>query len=329
MSADPRFFRSLCLQGAVQLSVLNQAVIFFLLMLVGIYARRTSLITPENQQKLSGIVVNIAYPAIILSGALAEGERIEGTALLEATAAAFATLALAAAGGVLISRLLRIEARMRGVFVVMTIFTNIGFMGVPMVRGIYGADALIYLTVFLIPVNLFFFSYAVAAIRGDKLTLGEGRFLAVLRQLCNNGMIACVLAILFYFVDLPVPAPIRGTVEMLGSMTAPLAMLLMGSFLVDVNWIEGLRDLRSIVYCVLKMIVLPVVAVRLMGLFTENAVLLGVYMAALATPCGNVIALLTAMYNREAYPSSVKTIAVTTILSVVTMPIAFRLAGLG
>ena len=204
-------------------------------MLVGIYARRTSLITPENQQKHSGIVVNIAYPAIILSGALAEGERIEGTALLEATAAAFATLALAAAGGVLISRLLRIEARMRGVFVVMTIFTNIGFMGVPMVRGIYGADALIYMTVFLIPVNLFFFSYAVAAIRGDKLTLGEGRFLAVLRQLCNNGMIACVLAILFYFVDLPVPAPIRGTVEMLGSMTAPLAMLLMGSFLVDVT----------------------------------------------------------------------------------------------
>lgn len=218
---------------------------------------------------------------------------------------------------------------MRGVFVVMTIFTNIGFMGVPMVRGIYGADALIYMTVFLIPVNLFFFSYAVAAIRGDKLTLGEGRFLAVLRQLCNNGMIACVLAILFYFVDLPVPAPIRGTVEMLGSMTAPLAMLLMGSFLVDVNWIEGLRDLRSIVYCVLKMIVLPVVAVRLMGLFTENAVLLGVCMAALATPCGNVIALLTAMYNREAYPSSVKTIAVTTILSVVAMPIALRLAGLG
>ena len=68
MSADPRFFRSLCLQGAVQLSVLNQAVIFFLLMLVGIYARRTSLITPENQQKLSGIVVNIVYPAIILFG---------------------------------------------------------------------------------------------------------------------------------------------------------------------------------------------------------------------------------------------------------------------
>lgn len=53
------------------MSVLNQAVIFFLLMLVGIYARRTSLITPENQQKLSGIVVNIAYPTIILSGALA------------------------------------------------------------------------------------------------------------------------------------------------------------------------------------------------------------------------------------------------------------------
>ena len=55
------------------MAVLNQALIFFLLMLVGIYARCTKMITPENQQQLSAIVVNIAYPPIILSGALAGG----------------------------------------------------------------------------------------------------------------------------------------------------------------------------------------------------------------------------------------------------------------
>lgn len=78
------------------MAVLNQAVIFFLLMLVGIYARRAKMITPENQEQISAVVVNIAYPAIILSAALAPGERIGGDALLEAVLAAVATIALAA-----------------------------------------------------------------------------------------------------------------------------------------------------------------------------------------------------------------------------------------
>ena len=80
------------------MAVLNQAVIFFLLMLVGIYARRAKMITPENQEQISAVVVNIAYPAIILSAALAPGERIGGDALLEAVLAAVATIALAALG---------------------------------------------------------------------------------------------------------------------------------------------------------------------------------------------------------------------------------------
>lgn len=312
------------------MAVLTQAVIFFLLMLIGIYTRRMKMITPENQQQLSAIVVNIAYPAIILSGALTDGERIGGTALLEAALAALGTIALAAVGGIALARLLGFSQKLRGVFIVMTIFTNIGFMGVPMVRGIYGSDALIYMTVFLIPFNLLFFSYAVSTIQGKPLERAKEKrsFWATIRSLMNNGMIACFLAIILYFANLPIPAAIRGAVDMLGAMTAPLAMLLMGSFLVDVNWLEALREPKTILYCLLKMIVLPVAAVRLLGLVIDNEVLLGVSMAALATPCGNVIALLAAIYNRDAYPNAVKGIALSTLLSVVTMPIAFALAGL-
>ena len=147
----------------------------------------------------------------------------------------------------LLARLLGYEEKLRGVVVVMTVFTNIGFMGVPMVRGIYGADALIYMTVFLIPFNILFFSYAVSTIRGKTAdaapaTPAEPKpsLLKRLRGFFNNGMIACFLAIILYFADLPVPAPLKGGIEMLGLMTAPLAMLLMGSFLVDVDWLAAL-----------------------------------------------------------------------------------------
>lgn len=317
------------------MAVLHQAVIFFLLMLVGVYARRTKMITPENQQQLSAIVVNIAYPAIILSSALSDGERIGSAELLAAVLAAAAVILFAAAGGVLAARLLGCEEKQRGGIIAMTVFTNIGFMGVPMIQTVYGADALIYMTVFLIPFNLLFFSCAVPLIRGkgpsapaDREPALKPSLLARLRGLFNNGMIACFLAVILYFADLPVPAPLGGTIEMLGLMTAPLAMLLMGSFLVDVDWLAALREPRTILYCLFKMIVLPVAAVRLLSLGIENKALLGVSMAALATPCGNVTALLSAIYNRDAYPTAVKCIALSTFASVATMPIAFALAGL-
>lgn len=309
------------------MAVLEQAIIFLLLMMVGIYARRIKLITSENQQQISGLVVNIAYPAIILSGALAPGEKVAGQELAVALGASIALLVLVMIAGWLIARLMQFGKDLRGIVIVMTVFTNIGFMGVPMVKGIYGTDALIYITVFLIPFNLLFFSFAIAAISGQKQH-SDRSFWTKLRSFFNNGMIACFLAVLVYFVDLPIPSVIRNTMDMLGEMTAPLAMILMGSFLLDVNWTEAFFDKKAIVYFVLKMIVVPVVIVLILGQFINNKVLLGVCMAAVATPCGNVIALLAAIYNKKAYPTAVKYIALSTLGCVVTMPIAFALAGL-
>lgn len=310
------------------MAVLEQAIIFLVLMIVGLYARRIKLITSENQPQISGLVVNIAYPAIILSGALTPSEKVSGQELVMAFGASLALLALVMLAGWLIVRLMKFEQSLRGIVIVMTVFTNIGFMGVPMIKGIYGTDALIYITIFLIPFNLLFFSFAVAAISGQKQQSSQP-LLIRFKLFFNNGMIACFLAILFYFVDVPIPSVIRNTVDMLGSMTAPLAMILMGSFLVDVNWIDVFVDKKAILYFFLKMLVVPVVVVWILDQFIDNRVLLGVCMAAVATPCGNVIALLAAIYNKKAYPIAVKYIALSTLGCVATMPIAFTLAGLG
>lgn len=65
------------------------------------------------------------------------------------------------------------------------------------------------------------------------------------------------------------------------------------------------------------------------GQFVHNTYLLATCMSALATLSGNVIPLLAAMYNKEAYPVSVQGIALTTTVTVVTMPIVALATGLG
>ena len=150
------------------MAVLQQTFIFLILMGVGVYARRIGIITPENQGNLSSLVFSIAYPAIILSGAVNSEEHIATAELMLSFAAAAALLLASMILALILAILLRYERKFWGIINVMVVFTNIGFMGVPMIDGLYGRSALIYITFFLIPFNLLFYSYAVMAIRGFK-----------------------------------------------------------------------------------------------------------------------------------------------------------------
>lgn len=302
--------------------VLNQTLIFLFLMAIGMYDRKKGMLDENAESKISAIVVNIAYPAIILSGVTGKGPHIGTAALVEALEAVVALLLLTIASASLIPRFLGYEKKDRGIVNLMTVFTNIGFMGVPMIQGIYGQDALIYMTIFLIPFNLLFYSYAMKVIRGSD---GEPFHL---KDLLNAGMIACVLAVAIYFSGISLPYVLSTAINMVGSMTAPLAMMLVGASFLDVEWKEVFCNIRTIAFTVVKMVILPVAITMAIGLFVKNIYILSVCMAALSTPSGNVLALLASLYNKEAYPTALSGIAMTTIVSVITMPVAFRLAGL-
>lgn len=170
------------------MAVLQQMVIFLLLILAGVAARKCGFITKDNEPKLTKIVVSIAYPALILSGVTGSGEHIRGHQIWEAVAVIAALLVLLFIAAWLLPRILRYGREYYGIVNVMVIFTNIGFMGVPMIDGIYGKDAFICITLLLIPFNLLFYSYVIQTIRGG----GENPHRFKFRDLLNPGMISCL-----------------------------------------------------------------------------------------------------------------------------------------
>jgi predicted permease len=304
--------------------VLQQMLIFILIMAVGAYARRKNILTPENQGQITQLVLGIAYPAIILSGVTGDGPHMEGGELAYAFGVILVMLVLLMISAFLIPWLLHYDAAEKGIVNVMVIFTNIGFMGVPMIDAIYGKDALIYMTVLLIPFNLLFFSYVIQTIKGG----GEKKEPFRWKNLLNPGMIACVLAVILYVANIRFPYVLTSAIRMVGSMTGPLAMMLLGSFLADTEW-KTLFNKKILAFTVLKMLVVPIAVTLLLKQFVSNTYLLAVCMAALATPSGNVIPLLAALYNKKGYPVSVQGVAVTTAAAVVTMPVVAVITGLG
>ncbi len=304
------------------MQVLQQMLIFVLIMIIGAAARKKQILTPDNQAQITQLVLSIAYPAIILSGVTGDGPHIAGAELAYAFGVILVMLAMLMVSAFLIPRLLGYGRAEKGIVNVMVVFTNIGFMGVPMIDALYGKDALIYMTVLLIPFNLLFFSYVIQTIKGG----GEKTPFRWM-SLVNPGMISCVLAVILYVADIRLPYVLTAAIRMVGSMTGPLAMMLLGSFLLDTDW-KTLINKKIIAFTVIKMMLLPIAVTLILKQFVSNVYLLAVCMAALATPSGNVIPLLAALYNKEGYPVSVQGVAVTTAAAVVTMPIAAMAVGL-
>lgn len=309
------------------MAILQQMIIFALLIGVGIIARKNGVITPQNIPQLTALLFNYAMPAIILSGVTGDQPHISGHELAMVFLTALATLGLLIVGSLILARLLRYAKEWHGVIILMTTFTNISMMGIPMVYALFGPAAMIYITVFLLPYNLLFFSYGYYCMRDHSQSRGfDWRNL---RKMLNPGIIACLLALLIYLADLPVPNVIAQPVHMLGAMTGPIAMLLLGSFLLDMEWKPVFRDGRLWAYMLGKMIVLPVVIMFIMKAFISDPLMLGVLLAAVSTPAGAAIPLLAQALNPKRYPLALKGATFTTLAAVFTMPLVAILTGLG
>lgn len=124
--------------------IMEQMLIFSILILVGIYARKKQVINPSNIPALTQLVFNYAMPAIILTGVLGNEPRIGGTQLVHTFAIVLASLTCLIVLSMTLGRLLNFKKEKRGAVTVLTTFTNISMMGIPMVYSLYGHEAMVY-----------------------------------------------------------------------------------------------------------------------------------------------------------------------------------------
>lgn len=309
------------------MEILQQMIIFSLLIVVGVIARKKGVITRENTPQLTSLVLNYTMPAIILASITGDAPHIEGRELAMVFLAVAATLALLIIGSLLLARLLNYGREFNGVIIVMTTFTNISMMGVPMIYSLFGPDAMIYMTAFLLPFNILFFSYGYRWMSSNRQQQASGGWKHLLKIL-NPGIIACLLALTLYLANIPIPNLLAQPIHMLGAITGPLSMMLIGSFLLDMNWQEAIKDKKIWLFTFIKMLVLPVVIMLIMKQFIDNRLLLGVLLSAVSTPAGAGVPLLAQALNKQAYPLALKGAALTTLAALLTMPLVAAISGI-
>lgn len=301
--------------------LLEQMIVLFILMGIGFFCHKKKIITDEVSKKLSAIVVNVANPALVLTACMEE-EKIKGEELLLTGAVMISMYVALLVLAELLPRLLGVADKSRGTYRAMTVFSNIGFMGFPVISALYGNGALLYAALFMIPYNVLIYTYGISAIssekkEGEKKKLNPGRIF-------NVGVIACLLTIIIYLSGITLPSFIQKTVTNLSNLTAPLSMMVIGASLATIDLKKLFMDARLLIFALLKLIIIPVAGLLIIKQFVSSEVILGVCMVMLATPVGSMTAMLAQQYDGD-YEMASKGVALTTILSVATMPIVSAL----
>ena len=142
----------------------------------------------------------------------------------------------------------------------------------------------------------------------------------IVKKIFNIGVIACIAAMLLYFLQTPVPSFLQAFITNLGNLTAPLSMMIIGASLAQMPLKELFLDKKLLLFSLVKLLLLPAVWMIMVNRVAEQEILRGVCLVMMATPAGSMTAMLAQQYGGD-YETASRGVALTTVFSVITMPL--------
>ncbi len=124
--------------------VLEQMIMIALLIALGFASYKKGILNDKAGVAISAIIVNITNPCLMLSSMLGSEERVSGRLLLLGLLGAVVTYALLLVIAELIPIIFKVEKSERYCYYLLTLFGNIGFIGIPLTGAVLGNEALVY-----------------------------------------------------------------------------------------------------------------------------------------------------------------------------------------
>ena len=286
----------------------------FLLLALGLLCNKVGLLSDAANRVLSRLVINVALPATTIDSIVNTDLSLSGETAAELMKSMAVYYGAMVALGLILSPLIAHGRPEKRLYQFMITFGNIGFLGFPLITSLFGADALFYVAIYNIPVNLLMYTY------GIVLTCGKTGEKIPWKEMLNPPLIASVAAVTLLLMGVHLPTPLSDAVARLGEMTVPGAMLVVGASLGNVPGGSLWREWRLYVMSALTLLLRPVVVFLLLRLFVTDPVILGIGVMLSAVPVASNATVLSMEYHYHESLASCG-VFVTTALSMATMPL--------
>ncbi|MCK9317439.1 MAG: AEC family transporter [Methanoculleus sp.] len=296
------------------LIVADQIFILVLLIAAGYVAVSTKIVDPRATRGLSGLLINITIPALIVASMQVPftPERLVGAETLILATGMLYVFSFALAWAV--SKAMRVPAAEEGVLQFAIVFGNVGFMGFPVALTLFGEESLFYVAIFNLVFNVLVFSVGIA-----MLTEGRGKGFDP-KLLLNPGIAASVVGLALFLGSVEIPSPFIDSIDLLGGVTTPLAMIIVGAMLATFPAREMVGDWRIWATSAVLLLAVPVAYCYLFSPVFSDPLVNGVMITMAAMPAAANTAIFAEQYGADARLAS-QIVFVSTIGSLVTIPL--------
>ncbi len=303
--------------------ILQQMGVICILVAIGILLQKKGVVDTLTSRKLSTIVVDVCNPGLIMASILGGNITAGHRDLIYAAGLGAAFYALLILTGLVMPRILRVSSDKRKFYNLMSVYTNTGFLGIPVAKAILPANAIIYVIVINIFYSLLFYTHGMTVLESGTEKTGKKE--NPLKHVINPGTVMAILSLIVFWFDLKLPPLLANTVEYIGNATIFLSMALLGVFIARSGFAKSLRDKRIWIFILLRMILLPVLIVAVLSAvsFDKTATLAMCLMA--AVPVGNLPMIQAEKKGMDTTILS-SAIAVTTVVSILTITLLISAA---
>ena len=287
----------------------------FLLLILGFVLFKCHIFDEYTNKKISALIVNVASPMLIISSIAGVEGSNKSIVFLMIGAGILMYIGFIILGKI-INRIFPFPKKDWPVYECMVVFANTGFMGYPVLLDVFGQEAVFYASLIHMTFNFFVYTYAIMCLtKGD-----DSEFKLNFKQLLTPGIILIFVGIFIYLFDIQLPSVLMDTINSVGSLTAPLSMMMIGSSLAVYPIKDSFTDWRSYVFAFVRLMIVPFVTMIMCRLLHIDAYYANITIITNAMPVGSMVLMLATQYNANVKIVT-RNIVVSTLLSVITIPI--------
>lgn len=299
---------------------LEVMVILFIIVVLGYVLCKLGYMGDKFDQKLSSIVIDITCPALILSSVMGS-DMPDRTLIMPLLGVGFATYFVLLLFGFLVPRLITKNRDDQGMIGFALMFANVGFIGYPIVSSIFGPRSVFYAALLNMPNTFFIFTAGVMLVKGEYSVKQLNP-----KVLFSPAMIAAFVAALLVGFNIRTPEIISRPVTMVGNITVPAALMVIGSSMARLPLREIIGSTKVYVSAVVRLGIIPVVLYFLFKACGVNEVVNEINTVVIAMPVASFGTMFCMKYGRN--PSLMTELTfITTVGSIITIPLITLLFG--
>ncbi len=299
--------------------IAEQVAMLYLMMAAGFFCFKKKLIRENGAKQMTDLLLFVVTPCVIVSSFEIEFDAALRDGILIATGVAVGAHALAIGIGMLFFK--KEPGSRRRVLRFSVVFSNCGFMSIPLLSALLGSRGVIYGAAYLGVFNIVQWTYGVYLMTGDR------KQVSVKKAIVNPGVIGLALALPIFFFSIRLPDVLSQTIGQLANLNTPLAMVVIGCHIAAADLKQAFLDKSIYLALVLRLLAAPLLVTALLLPFHFERDLLLACVIPASAPAAATTALFSDRFGQDTGLAS-SIVTVTTLVSIVTMPLLILAASL-